>query len=140
MSPSDKYLEQEAKAAEAKAKAAEQKIVEENKKIADETVYYFAPASNFHLGNFVKESRLQSGHIETTEQSLVWGENVLPTNDPDEIAYIESSKAFKRGTVKRCDSLAEVQALRMQRMSMKSIRKFETESVERPAGMPSNRG
>lgn len=70
-------------------------------------VLYWAKARGAQLANFTPERKSDSGLIMQPEVSIVFTEHIFATDDPKKIKYIEDSKAFRAGRIKRCEDEKE---------------------------------
>lgn len=95
---------------------------------------YWAPASNYHIANFVPERRLENGMIVEREQSLKFVSHIYRTNDPKKIAFIENCSAFDKtentGQIRKCDNMAQALELTRAVKAAKSVKNIEAHANE----------
>ena len=86
------------------------KLEEKNDKPVEkpELHYYWSKARDFHLANFIPEKKSDLGMIIQDEISLVFTEHVLTTANPDKIAHIENSNAFRAKRIVKCEDAKEL--------------------------------
>lgn len=65
-------------------------------------ILYWFKASRGQLANFIPERKSDSGIIMQDEVSIVATEHIFATDDLKKIEYIEDSKAYKAGRIKKC--------------------------------------
>jgi predicted metal-dependent hydrolase len=122
---SQSFQEQEKRAEEIKAEAVAE---EANSRLR----IYWAPASEYQLGNFKEEVRAQSGHIIQREDSIRFSGNIKTTDDSATIDYIEESDAFKAGIIKRAKDMNQANEWTIQHRAIKTgVREFREELVEK---------
>lgn len=112
------------------AELQKEKADAENKKNIKATMIYWAPASEFQIGNYVQE-KWEGNRLIQPEDSLRFRENILATSDPKEIAFIEASNSFKAGVIKKCESMAVAAVMTAQHVAFKAgISKIENKIDE----------
>lgn len=66
------------------------------------SVLYWSKAKGAQLANFIPERKSDAGLIMQPEVSIVFTEHIFATDDSKKIKYIEDSKAFRAGRIKKC--------------------------------------
>ena len=92
--------------------------------------YFWAPATNYQIGNFHKEKRDGSGRVETPEESVRFDSHMKITSDEEVIAYIKSTGAFRSGKIKECGTMAEALQLTAQHNKIKLATREERAEVQ----------
>ena len=89
---------------------------------------YWVPNKRYALANFQKEIK-DAGGISQPEGSLVIY-NVLETDDPAKIAFIEASTGFKSGEIQIVESLAHARAKTHEHRRKKMKARVQNEDQE----------
>lgn len=71
------------------------------------TVYFFAPASRYKVGNWTEEVKGSNGQITKPESSLGFEDNFFITDDPKKIEHIRNCYGSQTGHVKEFKNIAD---------------------------------
>jgi len=100
---------------------------EKKPEIKFDPVIYWAPASDYQIGNWVEEKRGGDGRVIQAEQPMRFSDCLYIATSEKECTFIEATTAFSNKTIKRCKDMAEARSLSSTRHMKKSVTEYSGE-------------